>query len=81
MSTDHKERQQINDGGAAFPFKGEQWTEHGMSLRDWLAGMALSGLLQNLHVQGAFAHAIQRNADAAYELADAMLAARAKEGT
>ena len=36
-----------NDGGAAFPHCAVDYatTEHGMSLRDWFAGMALQGLL------------------------------------
>lgn len=65
------------DGGAAFPTPENEYQHHvhGMSLRDWFAGMALQGLC----VSDRF----QRNDDSnksqavwAYELADAMLAAR-----
>lgn len=49
---------------------------HGMSLRDWFAGQALNGLLQNIMVQGSFDCSINRNARAAYDLADAMIEER-----
>jgi hypothetical protein len=70
MSTDR------NDGGSAFPFKGEQWTEHGMTLRDWLAGMVMQGLYAG-RPQMALIHPIA-DAELAYSIADAMIAARAK---
>jgi hypothetical protein len=72
MSTDR------NDGGAAFPFKGEQWTEHGMSLRDYFAGQALAGLLASNSMYGGRTDARDQLAGDAYCHADAMLAARAK---
>ena len=47
---------QHNDGGPAFPCQpldaqGNPMgpLEHGMSLRDWFAGQALTGLLTNYH--------------------------------
>lgn len=36
-----------NDGGPAFPKAPRSWTDdlqNGMSLRDWLAGMAMNGM-------------------------------------
>lgn len=67
---------EINDGGPAFPTN-EQRDGHysfpgspGMSLRDWLAGQAITGLA---------AYEADQYADfasAAYRLADAMLRAR-----
>lgn len=67
-----------DDGGPAFPRSDDTVDEEGMSLRDWFAGMALNGLLQNTHVQGAFSEGLNRNANAAYEIADAMLKERVK---
>lgn len=62
----------LNDGGPAFPI--DHWPCHfpGMSLRDWFAGRALAGLLAD-HPPGATATLA---ATLAYELADAMIAAR-----
>ena len=77
----------INDGGPAFPSNAsDAWggPTEGMTLRDWFAGQALAGLCAGMpkmtrediadgtaggrfYVQAAFA------------LADAMLAARAKQ--
>ena len=51
---------------------------HGMTLRDWFAGMALQGIVP-CH-QGSDAVSDKQLAGWSYELADAMLAAR-KEGT
>jgi hypothetical protein len=63
----------INDGGRAFPVTGELDTVHepGMSLRDWLAGQALPALIRD----GVHTNHI---GTAAYEIADAMLAARSR---
>lgn len=63
----------IDDGGYAFPFKGEQWTEHGMKLRDHFAGLAIQGLA---------ASSMSREVIAAraYEIADAMIKARKVTG-
>lgn len=75
------------DGGPAFPsgqlvsddsYKG--WTKHeavnqGMSLRDWLAGQALAGMIagsQGLDIS------IEKFASQSYNLADAMLKERLK---
>lgn len=78
------------DGGPAFPVpQNENFVASdsgpGMSLRDWFAGQALTGYLANEH--GAYAvvkasaspdDANRRFAITAYDLADAMLAERAK---
>ena len=72
----------MNDGGPAFPQTNDSWfgsdgnsvCPEGMSLRDWFAGQALSGLI-----------GLDSDADArgiahdAYLYAGAMLAERAKE--
>ena len=65
----------INDGGPAFPL-----AEHGncvsasegMSLRDYFAAMALPALYSRHEVENGFAYL----AEDAYDIADAMLAAR-----
>lgn len=70
---------QIKNGGPAFPFakemekiSGLQFST-GMSLRDYFAGQALAGLLtQPAEPEFAASHF----ATAAYQMADAMLAAR-----
>lgn len=51
----------------------KDWSDSGMSLRDWFAGQALAGLIPSITI-------INRQAVAktAYELADAMLQERAK---
>lgn len=84
------------DGGPAFPriqhvclneqtdAWGEVATTPGMTLRDWFAGMALTGVCANPTVvsQGMRATgdtAEQFAADSAYEIADAMLAARERK--
>lgn len=67
------------DGGNAFPFEGGAnngyGPEPGMTLRDYIATHALSGMLPNDH--GGFKD-WGWYAEAAYSLADAMLAARSK---
>lgn len=72
----------INDGGPAFPCEKhdtgawDQTFEQGMSLRDWLAGKALGGLIAS---PVAFERSDRRHnsmADNAYKFADAMLKAR-----
>lgn len=68
----------MNDGGPAFPipYEDEGRAMHiGMSMRDWLAGMALQGLLTS---EGRPNHP-EWVAGIAYGLADAMLAEREKE--
>lgn len=70
-----------DDGGQAFPrAEGEITRGHdGMSLRDWLAGKAMSGLLfaipESCKGRDVEEHLL---AEAAYEIADAMLEARKK---
>ena len=78
--------QSTRDGGPAFPAKVHTMTDGdgvphfermaGMSLRDYFAGQALIGL-----ASGTFADAAHVEAELAYELADAMLAAREKGAT
>jgi hypothetical protein len=67
------------DGEPAFP---NQYHEnhdpshyHGMSIRDWLAGMAMQGILMCQYKQ---AYTAQHCAEEAYAQADAMLAERSK---
>lgn len=75
------------DNPGAFPFQdvtaqGEPCEPHfGMTLRDWFAGQALAGMLPNEDMPWSSDHAeIEAStiANAAYELADAMLAERSK---
>lgn len=64
-----------DDGGAAFPRSdgGYSRTEDGMTLRDWFAGHAMAVYVSRGHI----VHDDQI-AKAAYIIADAMLAERAK---
>lgn len=62
-----------DDGGAAFPVPGSYntaWEANGMTLRDWFAGQALA----NRYTQEA--RDDKKVAQWAYQIADAMLAAR-----
>ncbi len=74
----------INDGGPAFPepvldARGDPIAlRNGMSLRDWFAGQALSGLLAEEGC-GLEQPTMVRDAQRAYAMADAMLAERAKK--
>lgn len=62
----------MNNNPAAFPLQvGSQW-QIGMSLRDWLAGQALVGLLAN-------PESTDFPAIRAYQHADSMLVARKRE--
>ena len=65
-----------HDGGPAFPRNGQDHldTQDGMSLRDWFAGQALNKGVVN----GDWDSSIQWRAKSAYEMADAMLAARSE---
>lgn len=72
------------DGGPAFPLQvmaphGDSANDQrlpGMSLRDWLAGQAITSFLQGRTV-GQMADGVPENvASQAYRLADAMLAER-----
>lgn len=76
-----------NDGGQAFP-SGDRAAfptstyEAGMSLRDWFAGQALAGYIAHLGGQDIHAGSyISECATQAYNLADAMLAARGRAMT
>lgn len=68
-------------GGSAFPAEQHEtqdgsWNttfEPGMSLRDWFAGQALSGMCQGCGWQGGD---FEKMASHAYEAADQMLARR-----
>ena len=67
---------QRNDGGPAFPGRYGQgmWTfEGGMTLRDWFAGQALSGLLADSPDADCGPKGYAADA---YSMADAMLVAR-----
>lgn len=73
------------NGGPAFPRSdaGYSPTQDGMSLRDWLAGQALSGMLAATCEYGELdqAYIEQKTtsaAESAYRVADAMLEARGK---
>ena len=71
-------RDPIDNGGNAFPlFDAKQnYTEWGMSLRDWFAGQALSGIMANSIVGD---HHRPANAvKEAFELADLMIAEKRK---
>lgn len=69
----------INDGGPAFPHDVEKHDGllttrfHGMSLRDWLAGMALQGMLAK-----GWDHGAREAAENAYCFADAIIKERQK---
>jgi hypothetical protein len=72
----------INNGGPAFPIPDShhangqvQYGSNGMSLRDWFAGQALAGALQN-YTTSKFGCTEKEVALGAYRYADAMLAAR-----
>ena len=79
--------EQIIDGGPAFPQPDHfvensdgrvvaRWCmqDSGMTLRDWFAGQALTGLLSGPAEEGAMTP--DRKAVVAYQFADAMIAAR-----
>ena len=68
----------INDGGPAFPalWHEEHYASKGMSLRDWFAGQALAGLAANCDDNGRSSWCAVPLAARAYEIADAMIAAR-----
>lgn len=75
----------MNDGGPAFPqyfnvipeMRGDTHIWHGMSLRDWFAGMAMS----NLCTAGMYDGKLKPThiADWSYQIADAMLVEREKQ--
>ena len=70
------------DGNAAFPMpaseNNREW--YGMSLRDYFAAKAMQGILAGVLADGSRfdTDGASHAADAAYKVADAMLAERAK---
>jgi hypothetical protein len=66
-----------NNGGPAFPRNGHpdknDFPSIGMSLRDYFAAKAMCGLVANSNLKGAKSSHISNDA---YQIADAMLAAR-----
>ena len=81
----------INDGGSAFV--GDGWAVDGvqerkgggLTVRDWFAGQALKGMQANQQLMSSLAAKYGRDyllfselSDAAYRMADAMMAERAK---
>lgn len=71
-----------NDGGPAFPTESEgqtgnsTWRFEGMTLRDYFAAAALQGLIATIPGPGCAEWTYY--SEAAYKIADAMLAERAK---
>ena len=63
------------DGGPAYPLSGRNL---GMSLRDWLAGQALMGIVSNGEILKQHGLIQDDVAKDAYRFADAMLAERGK---
>ena len=63
--------QQKHDGGQAFPYSHES-ERQGMTLRDYFAGQAMAGMLANHKSQAGIAVYSKD----AYDVADAMIAAR-----
>ena len=66
---------EINDGGPAFPHTGETngittTEQDGMSRRDWLAGLAMQGLLSSGDRRGTWAILSAMS----YKVADTMIA-------
>ena len=73
-----------NDGGTAFPAHAHEvspgkWsdTTPGMTLRDWLAGQAMAGMLANVAL--CYTGMQREVASDSYKQADAMLAEREKD--
>lgn len=71
----------IDNGGPAFPtVAGQIVYSNGMTLRDWFAGQALAGACATwCENAGRMVNPDAAVAGWAYEIADAMLEARAKE--
>ena len=73
-----------DNGGPAFPldYSEKGFGEQGMTLRDWFAGQALPSIIEGARkilIATEQMPSSDRMAHAAYVLADAMLAERAKE--
>jgi len=69
---------QNNDGGSAFPVPPQQFNQFlvGMTLRDYFAAAAMQGFMASPHYSAY--RTWSQDAQSAYEMADAMLAERAK---
>ena len=65
-------------GGAAFPHVSTHIARTGMTLRDYFAGQALAALLECSGIRNSSDHNF--TAEAAYRVADAMIAEREKGG-
>lgn len=67
-----------DDGGFAFPVVARNYTNDGMTLRDWFAGQALAGLCANCDSSGlsGWTGVEGLAAEHSYVFADAMLEAR-----
>ena len=65
-------------GGAAFPHVSTHMDRTGMTLRDYFAGQALAALLECSGIRNSYDHNF--TAEAAYRVADAMIAEREKGG-
>ena len=74
----------IDDGGYAFPSPSDEkagWhSESGMAMRDWFAGQAIGAIIRqcasDLQFRGGAETSEQYFARKAYEVSDAMIAAR-----
>lgn len=71
----------INDGGPAFPttqanFDNMEPAGDGMTIRDYFAAKAMQGILAGDHPVTHEAFPLEKVADVAYQMADAMLRAR-----
>ena len=65
------------DGGPAFPYWNlAENTNHGITLRDWFAGMAMQGMLSNPDFNGASDASV---AGFAFRQADAMIEGRERK--
>jgi len=75
--------EKMEDGGFAFPRPGEHGfkpPEYGLTKRDWFAGQIAAGMASHSGTQG-LSFGPGSIAERAYEVADAMLAARAAKET
>jgi len=78
----------MTDGGPAFPAQHFDLAEHehGMTLRDWFAGMAMQSVLADAQIPGADADPLPPEAarwlgvvaKVSYRVADAMIQERSK---
>ena len=70
----------MKDGGPAFPREsryGAEFSCDGMSLRDWLVGMALQGLLSSCEHDGTWEN-VEMTVNHAFCFADVVLREREK---